>query len=266
MFSKVDDDALMAALSGLKAFAINLTGNATRAEDLVQETVLRAYANAGSFQPGTNMAAWLFVILRNLFRSEYRKRRREVEDADGIYEARLVAAYDQHKAVELQEMMSLIKRLPAEQREAITLVGLLGLSYEAAGKTMQCAEGTVKSRVNRARDRLAELAGEERTPIYTHGALRLEKRPAQRLAKLPEPRSVSPHGVVRRIPKTSQVWAHVQQRLKSPTIKEPKLVEVHSTTPQQTQQGNLEAFGTVFTLHKVITLPDGQVQKIYRAA
>ena len=72
-------------MPSLRAFAISLSGNIDRADDLVQETLLRAMANIDSFQPGTNMSAWLFTILRNLFRSEYRKRRREVEDADGSY-------------------------------------------------------------------------------------------------------------------------------------------------------------------------------------
>ena len=78
-------DQILAAVPSLRAFGISLCGNVDRADDLVQETLLRALANIHSFQPGTNMQAWLFTILRNLFRSEYRKRRREVEDADGSY-------------------------------------------------------------------------------------------------------------------------------------------------------------------------------------
>ena len=74
---------MLAAVPSLRAFAISLSGNVDRADDLVQETLLRAIANINSFHPGTNMSAWLITILRNLFRSEYRKRRREVEDADG---------------------------------------------------------------------------------------------------------------------------------------------------------------------------------------
>ena len=82
----------LAAVPSLRAFAISLCGNVDRADDLVQETLLRALANIDSFQPGTNMSAWLFTILRNLFRSEYRKRRREVEDADGSYAESLQVA------------------------------------------------------------------------------------------------------------------------------------------------------------------------------
>ena len=78
-------DVMLAAIPNLRAFAISLSGNADRADDLVQETVMRAMANIDLFTPGTNMSAWLFTILRNRFHSEYRKRRREVEDPDGSY-------------------------------------------------------------------------------------------------------------------------------------------------------------------------------------
>src|ERR1700682_4533473 len=75
--------AMLGVGPSLRAFAMSLCGNVDRADDLVQETLLRAIANINSFEPGTNMSAWVFTILRNLFRSEYRKRRREVEDGDG---------------------------------------------------------------------------------------------------------------------------------------------------------------------------------------
>ena len=78
-------DDILASVPSLRAFAISLSGNGDRADDLVQETLLRALANIDSFQVGSNLPAWLFTILRNLFRSDYRKRRREVEDADGSY-------------------------------------------------------------------------------------------------------------------------------------------------------------------------------------
>ena len=78
-------DQVLSTVPSLRAFAISLCGNIDRADDLVQETLLRALSHIDSFEPGTNMPAWLFTILRNLFRSEYRKRRREVEDADGRY-------------------------------------------------------------------------------------------------------------------------------------------------------------------------------------
>src|SRR4051812_43307705 len=88
-------DALLAAVPSLRAFGISLSGDVDRADDLVQETLLRALANIDRFERGTNLHAWLFTILRNLFHSEYRKRRREVEDADGGYAATLRTAPDQ---------------------------------------------------------------------------------------------------------------------------------------------------------------------------
>ena len=150
-------DQVLAAIPSLRAFAISLSGNVDRADDLVQETILRALANIHSFQPGTNMPAWLFTILRNLFRSEYRKRRREVEDADGSFAETLRSNPDQLGRVEFQEFREALAQLPAEQREALILVGASGFSYEEAADICECAVGTIKSRVNRARSRLAKL-------------------------------------------------------------------------------------------------------------
>jgi RNA polymerase sigma-70 factor (ECF subfamily) len=150
-------DQILAAIPSLRAFAISLSGNVDRADDLVQETILRALANIQSFQPGTNMPAWLFTILRNLFRSEYRKRRREVEDADGSLAETLKSHPDQLGRVEFNEFRVALAQLPAEQREALILVGASGFSYEEAADICECAVGTIKSRVNRARSRLAKL-------------------------------------------------------------------------------------------------------------
>jgi len=149
--------AVLAAVPSLRAFAISLCGNVDRADDLVQETMLRALANIDSFQPGTNMSAWLFTILRNHFRSEYRKRRREVEDTDGHYADSLKTQPEQLGQVEFREFKEALSRLPADQREALILVGASGFSYEEAANICGCAVGTIKSRVNRAHTRLAEL-------------------------------------------------------------------------------------------------------------
>src|SRR5258706_11391503 len=150
-------EAVLAAVPSLRAFAISLCGNVDRADDLVQETLLRALANIQSFQPGTNMSAWLFTILRNHFRSEYRKRRREVEDGDGSYAESLKSQPEQHGRVEFEEFRTALAKLPPDQREALLLVGASGFSYEEAAAICECAVGTIKSRVNRARTRLAEL-------------------------------------------------------------------------------------------------------------
>jgi RNA polymerase sigma-70 factor (ECF subfamily) len=150
-------DAVLAAVPSLRAFAISLCGNVDRADDLVQETLLRALANITSFQPGTNMSAWLFTILRNHFRSEYRKRRREVEDGDGSYAETLKSQPEQYGRVEFEEFRTALAKLPPDQREALVLVGASGFSYEEAATICECAVGTIKSRVNRARTRLSEL-------------------------------------------------------------------------------------------------------------
>jgi len=152
-------DGLLAAVPSLRAFAISLSGNVDRADDLVQETLLRAMANIDSFQEGTNLSAWLFTILRNLFRSEYRKRRREVEDTDGSYAESLKSHPEQQSRVEFEEFRTALATLPQDQREALLLVGASGFSYEEAAAICECAVGTIKSRVNRARTRLADLLG-----------------------------------------------------------------------------------------------------------
>jgi|ERR1700730_12092247 RNA polymerase sigma-70 factor (ECF subfamily) len=150
-------DQMLGAVPSLRAFAISLSGNVDRADDLVQETLMRAIANIDSFQPGTNMSAWLFTILRNLFRSEYRKRRREVEDADGSYADTLKSQPEQGSRLEFNEFRAALDKLPPDQREALILVGASGFSYEEAAAICECAVGTIKSRVNRARTRLADL-------------------------------------------------------------------------------------------------------------
>ena len=154
---------MLATVPSLRAFAISLCGNVDRADDLVQEALLRALANLGSFEPGTNMSAWLFTILRNLFRSEYRKRRREVEDVNGAYADQLTSLPEQTGRLELDEFRKALKLLPPEQRESLILVGASGFSYDEAAKICGCAVGTIKSRVNRARRQLAEILSIDNT-------------------------------------------------------------------------------------------------------
>src|SRR5438552_7939010 len=150
-------DDILASVPSLRAFAISLSGNVDRADDLVQETLLRAVTNIDSFQPGSHMSAWLITILRNLFRTEYRKRRREVEDANGHHVDSLKSPPEQHSRLEFEEFRVALAKLPSGQREALLLVGASGFSYEEAAAICESAVGTIKSRVNRARTRLAEL-------------------------------------------------------------------------------------------------------------
>jgi RNA polymerase sigma-70 factor, ECF subfamily len=144
-------DVMLATVPNLRAFAISLSGNVDRADDLVQETLLRAMANIDSFEPGTNMSAWLFTILRNQFRSEYRKRLREVEDTDGHHVGSL------RSPPELEEFSRALEKLMPDQCEVLILVGASGFSYEEAAVICDCAVGTIKSRVHRARTRLMQL-------------------------------------------------------------------------------------------------------------
>jgi RNA polymerase sigma-70 factor (ECF subfamily) len=150
-------DVMLAAVPGLRAFAISLSGSVDRADDLVQGTLVRAIANIDSFKPGTNMPAWLCTILRNHFLEEFRKRRREVQDADGSYVASLKSAPEQHVRLEFKEFVDALANLPFAQREALLLVGASGFSYDDAAAICGTAVGTIKSRVNRARKTLAGL-------------------------------------------------------------------------------------------------------------
>ena len=150
-------DALLAAVPSLRAFAISLCGQIDRADDLVQDTLLRALSNIDRFERGTNLNAWLFTILRNLFHSEYRKRRREVEDADGSYAGRLKVQPEQGSRLDFEDFRAALEKLAHDQREALLLVGASGFSYEEAATICGCAVGTIKSRVNRARSRLGCL-------------------------------------------------------------------------------------------------------------
>ena len=154
-------DSLVAEMGSLRAFGVSLCGDKERADDLVQETLFKAWNHLDSFKEGTNLKAWLFTILRNTYFSERRKRRREVEDADGTYAARLAAQPAQHGHMDMQDFRAALVRLPDDQREALVLVGAAGFSYEEAAEICGCAVGTIKSRVNRARNRLAGMLGLE---------------------------------------------------------------------------------------------------------
>jgi RNA polymerase sigma-70 factor, ECF subfamily len=153
-------DDLVAAIPNMRAFAMSLCGNRDRADDLVQEALVKAWHHLDSFQVGTNLKAWLFTILRNAYFSELRKTKREVADSDGLIASRVAVAPDQHAHLELKDLGSALSVLPADQREALILVGAEGFSYEDAATISGCAIGTVKSRVNRARAKLAEMLAE----------------------------------------------------------------------------------------------------------
>lgn len=148
---------MLSCLPSLRAFAYSLAGKPDRADDLVQDAIMKAWAKQDSFEPGTNMKAWLFTILRNEFYSQARKRGREIQDSDGLFTERLAVHPAQHGNLDMQDFRRALDRLPDDQREAIILVGASGFTYEEAAEICGCALGTIKSRVNRARNRLQEL-------------------------------------------------------------------------------------------------------------
>ncbi|MGE4373352.1 MAG: sigma-70 family RNA polymerase sigma factor [Xanthobacter sp.] len=154
---------VVALLPALRAFARALTRGRSEADDLVQETLLKALSNIDKFEPGTNMRAWLFTILRNSFYTDIRKRRRESDGLAHLAGQSHHAGPEQEWALTLKSVEEALTRLPDDQREALVLVGAAGLSYEEAANVCGCAVGTIKSRVNRARAKLLTLMGAEET-------------------------------------------------------------------------------------------------------
>jgi RNA polymerase sigma-70 factor, ECF subfamily len=152
-------DQLVGHLSSLRAFAMSLTRNRSAADDLVQDTVVKAWTNIDKFAAGTNMQAWLFTILRNTYYSSLRKGRREVADPDGIHAQSLFVKPDHDGRLAYGDFQRAFDKLSPEHREVLTLVGASGFSCEEAAATMGVAVGTVKSRTSRARKRLSELMG-----------------------------------------------------------------------------------------------------------
>lgn len=150
-------DGLIREIPNLRAFAASLSGSMQLADDLVQDTLLKAWSNAEKFEPGTSLRAWLFTILRNTFYSSLRKIRREVQDSDGAHAATLSVKPAHDGRLAMQEFQRAFDKLSPEHREVLILVGASGFSCEEAAEMMGVAIGTVKSRASRARKRLAEL-------------------------------------------------------------------------------------------------------------
>jgi RNA polymerase sigma-70 factor (ECF subfamily) len=149
-------DDVVTYLPHLRAFARLLSQNRTMADDLVQETVVRALSHAHQFHPGTNLKAWLTTILRNAYFSDWRNQKRVVHPEGDVLESAMVAA-GQEWRLHMRDLASALSTLPTEQREAVVLVGASGFSYDEAAKIARCATGTMKSRVSRARAQLHGL-------------------------------------------------------------------------------------------------------------
>ncbi len=178
---------LVTLIPHLRAFARTLTGDATAADDLAQDAMMKAWDARASFQLGTNMKAWTFMILRNQFYSEKRRSWRQSQLDQEAAERTLVAVDDPEAPVALDELRLGLAMLPAEQREALILVGAGGFAYEEAADICGCAVGTVKSRVSRARRALQailEAGNYDRDGGAAGDAMRAILADAERLSSL----------------------------------------------------------------------------------
>ena len=162
-------EEVVGMIPALRAFAWSLCHNGSDADDLVQDTLIKAWTNREKYEPGTNLRAWLFTILRNTYYTQVIRRRREVRDETGEYANNLSSPPTQDWSVAMRALQAGLAQLPDEHREALILVGAAGLSYEEAAEICGCALGTIKSRVNRARARLLKImAADEPADVMAH--------------------------------------------------------------------------------------------------
>ena len=149
-------EQLVAAIPGLRAFGLSLTARGDRADDLVQETLMKAWKHYDSFEPGTNMKAWLYTILRNEFYTQLRKRKREVEDADGVHSSRVAVHAEQEGHLDMADLRNALAKLPDDQREVFLLRHVGNLPFQDIAEITETSENTVKSRMRYALERLQE--------------------------------------------------------------------------------------------------------------
>jgi RNA polymerase sigma-70 factor (ECF subfamily) len=186
-------DDMVALMPQMHNFARSLCRDAVRAADLVQEALLRAFSNIERFQPGTNLKAWLFTILRNEHYSQLRRQKFEAVGVDTATLPEPSVPPDHDGEIELRELNSALSTLPTGQRTALLLVSASGLSYEEAAAICGCAVGTIKSRVARAREMLVQLldsnpaARRHRAPAR---AAQSRARPARASRAMPATRHV----------------------------------------------------------------------------
>lgn len=153
-------DQLVGVIPHLRAFARSLCKDPTQADDLAQEALAKAWKARESFEPGTSLKAWTFMILRNQFYSEKRRSWRNAPLDSEVAENTLIASDNPTAPMELLELRAALNKLPDDQREALILVGAGGMAYEEAAQVCQVAVGTIKSRVSRARRALETLLSE----------------------------------------------------------------------------------------------------------
>lgn len=160
MIMATERSEIVRLIPALRAFAHTLCRDASEADDLVQETLMKGIANINRFQPGTNMKSWLFTIMRNTSYTRFKMANREGPGLLDCASSRPAISASQEWSLRSQEMARAIEALPDDQRQVIVLIGILGTSYDDAAGICGCAVGTIKSRLSRARYRLLETLGE----------------------------------------------------------------------------------------------------------
>ncbi len=165
-YSSLRED-MMQHLPHLRAFARTLTGNRERADDLVQDTIIRALNAEQQFIAGTNLKAWMMTILRNHYINGLRRHRLEGDSLEQVPESVFATAAVQDDKIEFQEVSAALQKMSPEHREVIILISATGLSYEETAEICGCAVGTIKSRLNRARSELKKLVDGEVKPKVT---------------------------------------------------------------------------------------------------
>lgn len=168
-------DQVIALIPPLRGYAMSLTGCSSDADDLVQDALMRAWRSRNGFEMGTNLKAWMFKIVRNTFYTSIAKRRNTVQDVEGKMAARMACSPEQEWRLQYGELLSAMDRLTPDAKEALLLVVASGLSYEEAAEVCGCAVGTLKSRVNRARERLAKLVDHDVGPQVTPDRISLPR-------------------------------------------------------------------------------------------
>ena len=161
---KAFEAELISLIPHLRAFGRTLSGSSTQGDDLAQDALAKALAHRESFEMGTNMKAWTFMILRTLFYSDKRRSWRSTPLDPEVAERTLVSVDNPTSTIELDELRRALSMLPEDQREALILIGAAGMSYEEVSAIVGAAIGTIKSRVSRARDRLALIYAEGEIP------------------------------------------------------------------------------------------------------
>jgi RNA polymerase sigma-70 factor (ECF subfamily) len=172
---------LTGLISNMRAFAGSLCGNPAQADDLAQDALLKAWNSRASYQPGTNLKAWVFMITRNQFYSDKRRSWRQVWLDPEVAERTLVATTHATATLELDEVRRALAMLPHDQREALILIGAGGMSYEEVAEICDAAVGTIKSRVSRARARLAQIL---ETGVYPQDGVRPSAAMADIIAQM----------------------------------------------------------------------------------